>query len=104
MSHIENNHPGHRRILLVSHAATCIALIRELVGDRDLPLRVGCCSLTEVKRKPAADGILGAWEPVKLANGDHLAEGASRDWGFEDILIKDGKVFKNSFGLVDCVS
>ena len=60
--------------------------------------------MTEVKRKPAADSILGAWEPVKLANGDHLAEGASRDWGFEDIVIKDGKVFENSFGFVDCVS
>lgn len=29
---------------------------------------------------------------VKLNSGDHLEHGASRDWGFEDIVIKDGKV------------
>lgn len=92
VTHIERNHPGHRQILLVSHAATCIALTRELVGDRELPLRVGCCSLTELRRKSDTDSILGAWEPIKLATGDHLVDGAARDWGFEDIVIEDGKV------------
>lgn len=60
------------------------------MGDRKLPLRIGCCSLTEVVRKSRSEEeILGAWDPVKLAAGDHLAEGASRDWGFEDAVIDE---------------
>ena len=62
------------------------------MSDRELPLRVGCCSLTELKRKDSHDGVLGSYEHIKLASGEHLEEGASRDWGFEDIVIKDGKV------------
>ena len=90
---IERRFPGHhRRILLVSHAATVIALTRELVGDRELPLRIGCCSLTVLQRKPGRTDVRGAYEAVKLGSGDHLERGVSRDWGFEDILIKDGKV------------
>jgi len=93
---IERTFPGkHRRILLVSHAATVIALTRELMGERSLPLRVGCCSLTVVTRDTNRSEVLGAWNPVSLASGEHLAEGATRDWGFEDILIKDGKVVED---------
>ncbi|OCB90140.1 phosphoglycerate mutase-like protein [Sanghuangporus baumii] len=89
--------PGqHKRILLVSHAATVIALTRELVGDRELPLRIGCCSLTVLDRKQGRTGVRGAYEAVKLNSGDHLEHGASRDWGFEDIVIKDGKVVEDS--------
>ncbi|KAI0793464.1 phosphoglycerate mutase-like protein [Abortiporus biennis] len=83
---------NHKRILLVSHAATTIALTRELLGDRNIPLRVGCCSITEVKKKPDASTVLAGWEPKRLACGAHLKEGATRDWGFEDIVIADGKV------------
>ncbi|KAL4243532.1 Histidine phosphatase superfamily protein [Abortiporus biennis] len=74
------------------HAATTIALTRELLGDRNIPLRVGCCSITEVKKKPDASTVLAGWEPKRLACGAHLKEGATRDWGFEDIVIADGKV------------
>lgn len=48
--------------------------------------------MTEVARKPGREDVLGAWEPVALAAGAHLAQGASRDWGFEDIEIENGKV------------
>ncbi|PAV22401.1 phosphoglycerate mutase [Pyrrhoderma noxium] len=93
---IERKFPRqHERILMVSHAATVIALTRELLSDRELPLRVGCCSLTELKRKDGRDGVLGSYEHIKLASGEHLEEGASRDWGFEDIVIKDGKVVED---------
>jgi len=85
----------HTHILLVSHAATCIALTRELIGDRTLALRVGCCSLTEMVRKEGADEVLGGWEAKSLADGGHLREGASRDWGFEDIQIANGKVIED---------
>lgn len=82
----------HKRILLVTHAATAIALTRELVGNRELPLRVGCCTLSEFQRKADAKEFIGGWEAKRLADGSHLKEGASRDWGFEDITIADGKV------------
>ncbi|KAF7966995.1 hypothetical protein HWV62_36252 [Athelia sp. TMB] len=82
----------HARPLLVSHAATVIVLTRELLADRELPLRIGCCTLTELKRKPDA-AILGGWTPKLLASGDHLKDGIQRDWGFEDIIVsKDGQV------------
>jgi len=85
---MKHRHPdGHECILLVSHAATIIALTRALAGDRKLYLRVGCCSLTEFVNQDGAEGEKAGWQPVKLASGDHLAEGASRDWGFEDIIV-----------------
>jgi transcription factor C subunit 7 len=81
----------HSRILLVGHAATVIALTRELLGDRDLPLRVGCCTLTELKRKIGAE-VLSGWTVKALASGDHLRDGVQRDWGFDDVEIASGKV------------
>ncbi len=36
----------HKRILFMGHAASAITLVRELVGNRDLSIRVGCCTLT----------------------------------------------------------
>ncbi|KAL5534219.1 hypothetical protein ACEPAG_681 [Sanghuangporus baumii] len=94
---IDQRLPGHhKRILLVSHAATVIALTRELVGDRELPLRIGCCSLTVLNRKQGRTDARGAYEAVKFNSGDHLEHGASRDWGFEDVVIKDGKVVEDS--------
>lgn len=92
-SKLEQRQPGkHKHVLFVSHAATVITVTRELTGDRELPLRVGCCSLTELKLKDESMGIIGSYGAIKLASGDHLDGGASRDWGFEDIIIKDGKV------------
>lgn len=65
---------GHQRILLCSHAATVIALARELVGDRNMPLRIACCSLTHVRRKEGAEKIVGGWE-AKLLGGWRSFEG-----------------------------
>jgi transcription factor C subunit 7 len=86
----------HTHVLLVSHAATIIALTGSLLGDRELPLRVGCCTLTEVvprvQSSQGKQGVCGAWEATKLADGAHLEKGALRDWGLEDIEIAAGKV------------
>ncbi|PIL32007.1 hypothetical protein GSI_06711 [Ganoderma sinense ZZ0214-1] len=88
---------AHKRILLVSHAATCIALTRALVDNPALPLKVGCCSVTNFKPRDVSSNAVGNWEATKLADGTHLKEGASRDWGFEDALvIVDGKVVTHS--------
>ncbi|VDB99628.1 unnamed protein product [Peniophora sp. CBMAI 1063] len=80
----------HERILLMSHAATVIGLARALCGNRELPFRAGCASLTHARRKE--DGVVGAFEIVTLGSGKHLKDGLQRDWGFEDIQIADGKV------------
>ncbi len=93
---IERRFPGkHRSILLVSHAAPIIALNRSLLGQRNMPMRIGCCSLSEFKRKDGAKTIVGGWYAVKIGDGGHMKEGSTRDWGFEDIVIADGKVFYN---------
>lgn len=78
-----------QNVLLVSHAATIIALVRALVSDRQLPLRVGCCSISELSFEQ--DG----WKALKLADASHLARGAEREWGFEDIQVSDGKVVED---------
>ena len=96
-----NGGSGPARVLLVSHAATVIALARALVGDRTLPLRIACCSLTRVERKAGVvDGVQpieGAWEARLLGDGSHLKDGNQRDWGFEDIEIADGQVCRVLF-------
>lgn len=79
--------------MLVSHAATTIALARALLGDRNFALRVGCCSFSEFVRKEAENWkVIGGWEAKRLADGKHLKDGAQRDWGFEDIEVANGKV------------
>ena len=91
--HVERLYPQHKVIMLVSHAATVITLVKSLCGNRKLPIRVGCCSLTELVRKEGDDWkVIGGWEVKKLADGTHLEGGAPRDWGFEDIEVAHGKV------------
>ena len=82
----------HKNILLVSHAAPIIALCKGLLAQPDLPLRVGCCSISEFSRDSGASNVQGGWEVKALASGSHLKEGASKDWGLEDIRIANGKV------------
>ncbi|KAI0778141.1 histidine phosphatase superfamily [Trametes elegans] len=86
----------HKRVALFSHAATVIALTRELLGDRDLPLRVATCTLTVLQRKHGETKAVGAWAAERLADGSHLKEGPQRPWGFEDIVVRDGKVVNDS--------
>jgi transcription factor C subunit 7 len=90
---LEQRWPGiHKQVVLMSHAATVIALARALTSDRNLSLRVGCCSVTELVRPADAKRILGGWEARRLNDGTFLKDGTGRDWGFEDIEIADGKV------------
>lgn len=86
----------HKNILLVSHAATIIVLCQGLLAQPDLPVRVGCCSISEFSRNSGALSVLGGWEAKALASGNHLKEDASRDWGFEDIRLAHGKVITDN--------
>lgn len=88
---VERRFGPNSRVLLVTHAATTITLVRALIGDRDHPLKVGCCSLTIFDRKEQSK-ILGGWEAKLLADGRHLAGGSDREWGFEYIEVAYGKV------------
>jgi transcription factor C subunit 7 len=98
---IERRFAGkHKRILLVSHAATVIALTRELVGDRDLSFKAACCSITVLDSKVAAaaegdagpPAVVGGWAVRLLADGGHLKQGLLRAWGFEDTVLVNGEV------------
>ncbi|KAI0002099.1 phosphoglycerate mutase-like protein [Russula vinacea] len=82
---------AHKRILLVGHAATVVALARELVGDRSLSFQAACCSLTVLDRKDAVAGV-GGWTVKVLGDGSHLKDGLLRGWGFEDAAIEKGVV------------
>ncbi|EJU01884.1 phosphoglycerate mutase-like protein [Dacryopinax primogenitus] len=79
------------RMLLVTHAATAIALIRGLARDPDLPVRVGCCTITTFRRH----GVIN-WHPIgDLASAAHLSNGVERDWGFEDVSLFNGEVVED---------
>lgn len=86
----------HKHIVLITHAATAIALARSLLQQPNLPLRVGCCTVTTIERDPSVSygKPLAGWkyQPDHLASGDHLKGGIQRDWGFEDIEIANGDV------------
>jgi len=103
----------HKHILFLGHGASVIALAKELSGDMDMELRVGCCSLTTLVPKPNAqrstvisslspsedinagapkgNALLGQWDVVSKADASFLAGGVERDWGLEDVVL-DGQV------------
>ncbi|KAG9314400.1 histidine phosphatase superfamily [Chiua virens] len=95
----------HKRILLLSHAATIIAVCRHLAGQPGLPLRVGCCTVSEFERRRDGDGggqAGYAWNAVTLASSVHLTDKTSlRDWGLEDVVTDDvtGEVSFNDIGV-----
>ncbi|KAF8610131.1 phosphoglycerate mutase-like protein [Ceratobasidium sp. AG-I] len=81
----------HRNIMLVSHAATTIALVHSLLRDDSIPLRVGTCTLSTLER-----GEREGWEAVgTLADGSFLENGVERDWGFQDEMIRPGDVIED---------
>ena len=87
------NDGRHKVILLLSHAATVIALTRELVGDRNLSMRVACCSLTTLIRPPEDSAhAAGVWRSEDLARGNFLQGGLERSWGFEDVEFNNHQV------------
>ncbi|KIK71050.1 hypothetical protein GYMLUDRAFT_33168 [Collybiopsis luxurians FD-317 M1] len=71
----------HKRVLLVSHAAPVIALVRNLLNESDSKVRPGCCSITEFARSP--DSSSRIWIPRRIGDSAHVS-GDVREWGFED--------------------
>jgi len=92
VSEVQRRFSGvHERVLFVTHAATAIALTRELVGDRGLMFSAACCSLTVLDHKDAAEkdsarpAIVGDWTPRSLGDCAHLKDGSQRAWGFHKL-------------------
>ena len=52
--------------------------------------------MTEMRRKREEGRVVrhvaGGWDALKTADGSHLKDGVGRDWGFEDVVIRDGDV------------
>jgi len=104
----------HKNILFVGHAASVIVMARELVGDRHLAMRAGCCSLSTLvpklgaerssysltpsllafpdKDRTLSNAGVGQWDLIVNATAHFLPNGAERDWGFEDIEVAAGEV------------
>jgi transcription factor C subunit 7 len=93
----------HKRILVMSHAGTAIGLTRALLADGNTAMRIGCCTLTELVRKDAPSGPTeSSWEANRVGDGSYLTDPKSlRAWGFEDIVIADGKASCSSFFLYE---
>ncbi|KAH7104641.1 PGAM-domain-containing protein [Auriculariales sp. MPI-PUGE-AT-0066] len=88
---VEFDLDNHQRILLMGHAATVISLVHSLVGE-EVPIRVGCATLTVLYRASTGEEVLGAWKPVgRLGSGEFLSGGVQRDWGMEDRSFEDRK-------------
>lgn len=67
---------GYRSILVVSHAATIIALGRAVMDDTSFNLRTGCCALSQFARSPTSKH----WECTKNGDASHLERGEERHW------------------------
>jgi transcription factor C subunit 7 len=78
--------------LFFTHGATTITLVRELLGDETLPIRVGCCSLSVMGRKKNAKKVVGGWDALVVGGDKYLRDGTSREWGFQDIEVANGEV------------
>jgi transcription factor C subunit 7 len=84
---VESRWPAkHERILVLSHAGTVIGLTRSLLANRNMALRIGCCTLTELVRKDAPSGPAeSSWEAKRVGDWSHLTDQDTlRAWGFED--------------------
>jgi len=84
---------GHTHILLISHAATCITLIKSLAGHEadGKILRIGCCTVSTLQKRAGTEvnAAVGAYHILGLGEGHFLKNGVERDWGFEDILVDE---------------
>lgn len=84
LEYMRDRHPDVKRILLVSHAATVIALGRAIVGDREMAIRAGTCSLSKYVRREE-----GKWECEWNGWTGHLGKGEQvRAY----IILSDGSI------------
>ncbi|KAF2077774.1 hypothetical protein CYY_000895 [Polysphondylium violaceum] len=63
--------------IIVSHAATLIALGRGVVGDENYPFRTGVCSLTKI------NNVNGKWCVEYTGRTDYMKDGEQSHWTFK---------------------
>ncbi|KAJ3750331.1 histidine phosphatase superfamily [Lentinula detonsa] len=73
----------HERILIVTHAAPVIALVRNLLRETESRVKPGCCSISEFERNSYSDSKEVEWSPKRVGDCAHVS-GDIREWGFED--------------------
>ncbi|GJN91904.1 hypothetical protein Rhopal_004929-T1 [Rhodotorula paludigena] len=104
---------GAKKIVLFSHAATCIALVRALAGDlEDLAgagggeagegwdeekrrkVRAATCSVSKFVREGRGAGGEGSWKWEWDGRTDFLSRGEERHWDFTYVeeYVEDGLV------------
>lgn len=109
---------GVEKVIVFSHAATCIALSRALAGDLEtlkadvegtewnektrLECRAATCSVSKFVRKgtdgQAGDAELPKWDRVWNGNTDFLKGGEERHWEFSFVEVSDPS-FSNHLAL-----
>lgn len=76
---LDENRPEIKKVLMVTHAASKIALGRALLQDSQYQLRSGTCSLDKFERDPAS----GAWTIVSNGATEFLTNGEEMHWTFD---------------------
>jgi transcription factor C subunit 7 len=94
---------GVEKVIVFSHAATCIALSRALAGDLEtmkaevegkewnesarLECRAATCSVSKFDRKEGDKDGLPTWERVWNGKTDFLQGGEERHWEFSFVEV-----------------
>jgi transcription factor C subunit 7 len=74
-------------VLITTHAAPKIALARALVGDRNLSVRTGTCSLDKFVLPDDKVGEPGDWEMVENGSTHYLSGGEEMHWSFGKFFV-----------------
>jgi transcription factor C subunit 7 len=80
---LRRNAPDVRTVLIMTHAATKIALGRALTKNIKLDVRTGTCSVDKYSAKQ--NGQLGQWEMEFTGKTDFLSKGEEMHWTFANI-------------------
>jgi transcription factor C subunit 7 len=83
IARLDAEQPEVEAVLLVTHAATKIALGRALLQDPEREIRTGTCSLDTYVRTRGSDH----WEPERIGNTDFLSKGEEMHWGFGKLFF-----------------
>jgi len=94
---------GVEKVIVFSHAATCIALSRALAGDLEglsqevegkewneanrLECRAATCSVSKFDRKVGKEAGVPEWDRVWNGKTDFLKGGEERHWEFSFVEV-----------------
>lgn len=94
---LDTEEPEVDHILIVTHAATKIALGRAIVGDDNLDIRTGTCSLDTFVRDPKDSNT---WVAEKIGDTSFLTNGEEMHWSFGKNCLRLFFNFVNHFFLL----